>query len=243
MNRLALLVLGSLVAATVWVAAPASAQSTGNDNTAVATNTKDDSSVFKFAFKVSHAAGGTVDAGNAAVAESSCSYCQTVAVAIQVVLVSGTTNTYTPTNLAIAYNQDCNECVTLADAFQFVFGTGPSPAHLTAEGNRRLAEIRQQYEQLRQSGLPPDQLQARISELAQEVYQVYSTDLVPAGPPSQPSQASSGSPNTTSGATPTSTPTTDTSPSTSSPPTTSGTTATTRASTDVTSSPNTTTAG
>jgi len=35
-------------AATFWVAAPASAQGTGNNNTAVAQNTKDDSSVFKF---------------------------------------------------------------------------------------------------------------------------------------------------------------------------------------------------
>jgi putative peptide zinc metalloprotease protein len=235
MKRLALLVLGLMtVAATLGVAAPASAQSSGNDNTAVATNTKDDSFVFKFAFKVSRAAGDTVDAGNAAAAVSSCSYCETVAVAIQVVLVSGTPDTFTPTNVAIAYNQDCYECSTLADAFQFVFGTGPRPAHLTPEGNRRLAEIRQEYEQLRHSGLPLDVLQARIAELAQEVYQVFSTQLVPAG---QPTSASPASPTTTS-VTPTSTVAT-TSPSstpTTSPPTTS-------ASTETTSSPNTTTAG
>src|SRR5438270_2919585 len=183
MKRLALLVLGTMVAATFWVAAPASAQSTGNDNTAVATNTKDDSFVFKFAFKVSRAAGDTVDAGNAAAAVASCNYCETVAVAIQVVLVSGDPSTFTPTNVAIAYNQNCSECVTLADAFQFVFGTGARPAHLTPEGNRRLAEIRQEYEQLRHSGLPPDQLQARIGELAQQVYDVFTNDLVPAGQP------------------------------------------------------------
>lgn len=219
MKRLALLVLGSLVAATVWVAAPASAQSSGNDNTAVATNTKDDSFVFKFAFKVTRAAGDTVDAGNAAAAVASCSYCETVAVAVQVVLVSGTPNTFTPTNVAIAYNQDCYECTTLADAFQFVFGTGPRPVHLTAEGNRKLAEIRLQYEQLRHSGLPLDQLQARIEELAQEVYQVFVTYLVPAGPPSG---ASPDAATTTTAVTPTSSATTapPTTPATTSTPTT-----------------------
>jgi len=240
MKHLALLVLGSMVAATFWVAAPASAQSSGNNNTAVAQNTKDDSSVFKFAFKVSHAAGSTVDPSNAAVAASSCTDCQTVAVAIQVVLVSGTTDTYTPTNVAIAYNQDCTDCVTLADAFQFVFGTGPRPAHLTAEGHKQLAQIRQEYEQLKHSGLPPDQLQARISELAQQVFDVFQNDLVPAGPPSQ---SSSDTATTTTAVTPTSTATTDTTtPSTTPTTTSSGSTPTTAAPTQATSPP-TTTAG
>ncbi|GEM_PF-6761035 len=242
MKRLAPLVLGLMLgAATAMVAAPASAQSTGNDNTAVANNTKDDSFVFKFAFKVSRAAGDTVDPGNAAVASASCSYCETVAVAIQVVLVSGDPSTETPSNVAIAYNQDCTECATLADAFQFVFGTGPRPAHLSAEGNRKLAQIRQQYEQLRHSDLPPDQLQARVAELAQEVYQVFTTYLVPAGPPSTASP-DGGTTTTTSSssASPTST-----SPTSTSPPTTAATnpTPTTAVPTEITSSPNTTTAG
>ena len=228
MKRLALLVLGPMVAATFWVAAPASAQSTGNDNSAVAVNTRDNSFMFQFAFKVSRAGGNTVDASNAAAAVSSCSYCETVAVAIQVVLVTGSPNTFTPTNVAIAYNQDCYECVSLADAFQFVFGTGARPAHLTPEGNRRLAEIRQEYEQLRHSGLPPDQLQARIGELAQQVYDVFTNDLVPAG---SPGGATSAVATTTTGVTPSSSETT-------SPPTTSA-TPTTAASTESTSPPTT----
>src|SRR5437764_700293 len=231
MKRLALLVLGPMVAATFWVAAPASAQSSGNDNSAVAVNTKDDSFVFKFAFKVSRAGGDTVDASNGAAAVSSCNYCETVAVAIQVVLVTGTPNTFTPTNVAIAYNQDCYECVSLADAFQFVFGTGSRPAHLTPEGNRRLAEIRREYERLRHSGLPLDQLQARIEELAHEVYQVFTTELVPAGPP--PPTAS---PGTATTVTPTSSLTTNAPPTTSA---TTETTGTTGSTTPVTASPTT----
>jgi hypothetical protein len=238
MKRLALLVLGSmLVAATLAVAAPASAQSSGNDNTAVATNTKDDSFVFKFAFKVSKAAGDTVDPTNAAAAVSSCNSCETVAVAIQVVLVSGDPSSFTPTNVAIAYNQDCYECATLADAFQFVFGTGSVPVHLTKEGKDQLKEIKRQFKELQKTGgsLPPAELQARVDELAQQVYQVYSTQLVPKG-----KDASTTSPSTTEATSPSSTVATTTPPTTTVSSTTPPTTA---APTEITSSPNTTTAG
>jgi putative peptide zinc metalloprotease protein len=232
MKRLALLVLGPMVAATFWVAAPALAQ-TGNDNTAVATNTKDNSYLFKFAFKVSRTAGDTVDAGNAAAAVASCSYCETVAVAIQVVLVSGDPSTFTPTNVAIAYNQDCYECVTLADAFQFVFGTGSEPAHLTKEGKDQLKAIKREFKDLQKNGgsLTPDELQARVAALAQQVFEVYSTQLVPKGNPSTASAPSTTSPPPSSTV------------GTSSPPTTTASTATTGSTTAVTQSPNTTAAG
>jgi putative peptide zinc metalloprotease protein len=236
MKRLALLVLGSMVAATsLWVAAPASAQSSGNDNTAVANNTKDNSYVFKFAFKVTQAAGDTVDAGNAAAAVSSCSYCETVAVAVQVVLVSGDPSTFTPTNVAIAYNQDCYECTTLADAFQFVFGTGSEPMQLTKEGKDELKAIKQQFKDLQKNGgsLSPDELQARIDDLAQQVYQVYSTQLVPKGSANDSSSLS-----TTTTSSPSSTSTVgSTSPSTTSPSTTAATTETTSTPTTAASAP------
>ena len=186
MRRLAIVALAALVVAGAWGVGPVFAQSTGNDNSAVAVNTKDNSTVFSFAFKVTRAAGDVVDPQNAAAAVASCSYCETVAVAIQVVLVTGDPSTFTPTNVAIAYNQDCFECTTLADAFQFVFGTGGQPVHLTAEGNRELADIRKQFQDLRKSGLPLDQLQAQVELLAGRVYRVFSTQLVI--PPGQAKQ-------------------------------------------------------
>jgi len=173
------------------LASPAVAQSTGNDSSAVAVNNNDGSTVFKLAFKVSRAGGSVVDPTNAAVAVSSCSYCETVAVSLQVVLVTGDPSTFTPTNVALAYNQDCYECATLADAFQFVFGTGGAPVHLSAEGNRQLAVVRQEYQRLRQSGLPLDQLQTQINALAQTVYDVFSTQLVT--PPGQADKQASAS--------------------------------------------------
>ena len=202
MRRLAVVFLAALVAAAAWGVGPVFAQSTGSDNGAVAVNTRDNSFVFQFAFKVTRAGGDVVDAANGAAAVASCSYCETVAVAIQVVLVTGDPSTFTPTNVALAYNQGCNECTTLADAFQFVFGTGGLPAHLTAAGNRQLADIRRQYELLRQSSLPPDELQAKIVALANEVYQVFSTQLVTgpaatAGQQTAPTTSTVPSPSTT----------------------------------------------
>ena len=189
MRRLAVVFLAALVAAAAWGVGPVFAQSTGSDNGAVAVNTRDNSFVFQFAFKVTRAGGDVVDAANGAAAVASCSYCETVAVAIQVVLVTGDPSTFTPTNVALAYNQGCNECTTLADAFQFVFGTGGLPAHLTAAGNR-------------QSSLPPDELQSKIVALANEVYQVFSTQLVTgpaatAGQQTAPTTSTVPSPSTT----------------------------------------------
>lgn len=91
------------------------------DNLAFAVNTKDDSSLVKFAFDVRAVMDGVVDETNAAVAVASCEDCLTVAVAIQVVLIVGDADTVTPENAALAVNYECTSCQTLASAYQFVF--------------------------------------------------------------------------------------------------------------------------
>src|SRR5688572_28922586 len=121
MRALLRLVLVAVVAHAVFLASPALAQS--QDNTAVATNTKDGKSVFKLAFSVKKVT-GDVDATNTAVAYSSCTDCRTVAAAIQVVLVAGPVGSATPENVAIALNYYCTECETLAAAYHFVFADG-----------------------------------------------------------------------------------------------------------------------
>ncbi len=93
-------------------AAPALAQ----DNTAVAVNTKDDSSVFKHAFKISNVMQPVVENQNAAVAYASCSDCRTVAIAIQIVFIAGDADVVSPENVAIAINDGCMACETLAAA-------------------------------------------------------------------------------------------------------------------------------
>ncbi|MDQ3823438.1 MAG: hypothetical protein M3321_09385, partial [Actinomycetota bacterium] len=180
MRRLAVALLTVLLVAGLAATRPADARA--QDNTAIAINTKDGAALFKFAFSVSRVAGDVVDNGNAAVAFASCEDCQTVAIAIQVVLVTGDPEVVTPTNLALAFNVECTLCETLASAYQFVFGTG-GPVHFTAEGNQALAELRREFHELRKEApnLSIAQIQARVAALVDRLRVVLANELVPAG--------------------------------------------------------------
>lgn len=157
---------------------PAAAQ---GDTTSVAINTKDGFEVFRLAFQVRRATQDVVDTGNAAVAYASCTDCQTIALAIQVVLISGyDSSQVSPENLAIAINESCNLCDTLASAYQFVL-TAEGNLRFTAAGNQALAEIRRALLDLRDSGLTGAEIQAKVDALMERLAQVLSTELVPAG--------------------------------------------------------------
>lgn len=159
-------------------AAPAAGQ---GDNTAVAINTRDGSSIFRLAFQVSRVMSDTVDQGNAAVAYSSCEACETIAVAIQVVLIFSDPEVVSPENVAVAINSECSLCVTVAEAYQFVLTTG-GPVHFDAEGNRELAAIRQDVRTLLGSeGLSLEEFQGRLDALMQRLKGVVEEHLVPAG--------------------------------------------------------------
>jgi putative peptide zinc metalloprotease protein len=152
----------------------------GGDNVVVAVNTKDGTFVYRVSLRIQRSHGEVVDDANAAVAVASCNSCQTVAVAIQALLVLGDPSTMTPENLAFASNLECSFCQTLASAYQYVFTTG-GPAHLTAEGNRAVAAMRHELHELRHDGLTIDELQARVDAIASSLREVLLTELVPAG--------------------------------------------------------------
>src|SRR5215210_164304 len=94
--RARLLALLIAAVAALGAASPAMAQGGSGDNAAVAVNTKDGSSVFKLAFDIRRTMSDVVDNGNAAVAYASCEECQTIAIAIQIVLVMGDPEIVTP---------------------------------------------------------------------------------------------------------------------------------------------------
>jgi putative peptide zinc metalloprotease protein len=185
---------GSLLAAALLLgvaAAPAGAQETqqppaqggsGGDNAVVAINTHDGFDLFKLGFKISRATGNVVDASNGAVAFSSCTECQTVAIAYQVVLIFSDPQVVTPENIAIAFNYQCELCESLAYAYQFVLTTG-GPVHFTAEGNRLLAELRRELQALRNADLTLEELVAKLKDIARRLEQIIRTELVSAGPP------------------------------------------------------------
>ena len=186
-----LLLVAAVGAAAVLAAArpDAALAQAGGDTTAVAVNTKDGSSVFKLAFAIKRVGSDVVDNTNAAVAFASCESCKTVAISIQVVLVTGDPSVATPTNLAIAINYECTLCETLASAYQWVLSTD-GPVHFSAEGNREVARIRHELRELAKSNLPVEELQARVEQLMRELAQVLERELVAAGKPPAAQQPS-----------------------------------------------------
>lgn len=162
------------------VGSAASAQDAGGDTSAVAVNTKDGSTLFRFAFSIKQIMGEVVDQSNAAVAYANCEECTTVAISVQVLLVSGSPDEVTPTNLAVALNEDCTECQTLAAAYQFVFGNGEE-LRFTAEGRRRIADIRRRFQALRNAGLSVEEIQEQADALAGELRDVLRTEITTRG--------------------------------------------------------------
>ncbi len=177
-------ILAALAALVVGLpAGTVPALAADGDTAAVAVNTKDGSSLFRFAFSVRRILGNVVDQSNTAVAYASCTECRTVAISVQVLLVSGSPDTVTPTNLALALNDGCTECETLASAYQFVFGTGDD-LRFTAAGRRQIAEIRRRFQELRKQGdsLSLEEIQTRADALAGELREVLASEVTPRGP-------------------------------------------------------------
>jgi putative peptide zinc metalloprotease protein len=206
------LVLLLLALAAVFGPGQALADSgSGGANSAIAINTKDNSSLFDFAFAIRHVLGDTVDQQNGAVAYASCNSCQTTAIAIEIVLVEGNPTTVSPTNVAIAENVSCTLCDTFATAYQFVIGTN-GPVHFNVDGLRELHAIRQEIESWGKQGLTNDQIRALLPDVIDRLKAVLANDLVADGQ-AQPHQNDESSQTQTEGqpnAPPTSTATTET---------------------------------
>jgi putative peptide zinc metalloprotease protein len=172
----------------------------GGANSAIAINTKDNSSLFDLAFAIRHVMGDTVDQQNAAVAYASCNSCQTTAIAIEIVLVEGSPTTVSPTNVALSENVSCTLCDTFATAYQFVIGTN-GPVHFSEDGLRELHAIRQEIESWGKQGLSNEQIQALLPEVIDRLKTVLATQLVPDGN-AQPHQNDESSQSTTTNAQP-----------------------------------------
>ena len=193
------------------VGAPGAAYA--GDNAAIAVNTKDGTTVFKVAFAIRHVMGDVVDQTNGAVAYSSCTDCAAVAIAFEIVLVEGSPSTVTPTNVAIAINENCQTCVAVAEAYQFVLGTG-GLVHFDNEGNKILAEIRKQLHSLKKQDLTIDQLQAMLDDIAARIADVLANHLVPVPGKKTGQQETTTSATTTTPETTTTEPTTTSTPET-----------------------------
>jgi putative peptide zinc metalloprotease protein len=153
------------------------------DNAAVAINTKDGSSVFRFAFDIHQTMNEVIDETNIAVAYASCEGCETVAIAIQIVLVSSQPDSIVPENVAISINEECISCETMASAYQFVIGEG-GPIQLDKEGRKQIKEIRKAFydlaKEVEKGDLTIPEIAARVTSLVDQIKAVLRDHVVPA---------------------------------------------------------------
>jgi hypothetical protein len=172
------------------------------DNVAAAVNTTDGKTVYAISLKIVQTDADTIDATNAAVAVSSCADCQTVAIALEAVLVIGEPTTYEPTNIALAINSGCTNCQTLATAYQQIV-QNDTRVRITGAGRQEIAAVRAGLQQLRTSGLDILAVQAKVDEYAARLLSVLRNEVVPIGRPvastTTTAVASSASTTTTAG--------------------------------------------
>ena len=138
MNRGARALLSCLVATAVLLAPTAAGA--GDENVVTATNEIDGAAVAEAGVQFRVAPNGVIDEENLAYAVASCIDCQTLAVALQLLLVPRDFHNLTPHNEAVAGNVLCESCLTFAAAKQVFVVTG-GPAALTGTGHNRLRAL------------------------------------------------------------------------------------------------------
>jgi putative peptide zinc metalloprotease protein len=177
-RALALLLAVAAAALGALAPAPADAQTqTGNDTSAVAVNTTDGATVFELAFDIRKVTSEVVDQTNTAIAYSSCKECRTVAISIQILLVQGSPTTVTPQNVAVAVNDQCTLCDSLALAYQFAVGGGAEPVTLTPRGWFQLFKIKRELNRLPVQQLTDAEITTRVNALMDQVGTILDTEL------------------------------------------------------------------
>ncbi|MEY2417777.1 MAG: putative peptide zinc metalloprotease protein [Actinomycetota bacterium] len=169
-----------LLALAVGIGGAPSARADEKTNEATAINTQDGSSVFRFALSVRDVANGVVDQTNTATAEASCVDCTTIAIAFQVIFVSGDDPNYVaPENRATAVNVQCSECLTYAKATQIVVDM--NGMELSDRGKRRLKDLEKRMHEVERNAnsMTDAQLLAEAQYAQNELLDIFNTELVP----------------------------------------------------------------
>jgi hypothetical protein len=146
------------------------------DNVAIAQIATDAGHDFDFSWEIRRQRGGTVDHLNSAQAYSQCVECGATAIAFQIVLASAS-NDVTPRNEAIAVNNECTTCVTVAEARQFV-RVYPRPVRITVAGRAVLDDVRVQLDALATQNLDAAALHTAVEAQEARVRQVLADEVV-----------------------------------------------------------------
>ena len=160
---------------TVCLAAPAAAG--GPNHVVTASPASDGQQIHHSGVQAAVTAADSIDSANIARATPhDCTGCEGIAVAFQAVIAKGDPSTVSPTNAAAAVNSNCTSCGAFAFAYQYVV-TADGPAHLSPDARAQVADIRAQASDAVDSGLPYDQLDARLTDLATQFHDAVVSDL------------------------------------------------------------------
>jgi len=146
------------------------------DNVALAQIATDAGHAFDFSWEIRKQRGGIVDHLNSAQAYSQCVECGASAVAFQIVLATDS-NTVIPRNEAIAINYGCTDCVTVAEARQFV-RVYDRAVRITGAGRAVLDNVRTQLDALATQNLDALALHTAVEAQEARVNQVLAEDVV-----------------------------------------------------------------
>jgi hypothetical protein len=170
--------VAAAAAITLTLVPASTASAATRNNAAVAFTNAHHNIDIDVSFRVTHDKGPVVNANNLAFATGSdCTGCRTIAVAIQIDLVSGVVTNVNAQNFSTAKNVDCVECETLAFANQFVVAPGGEDVELTQQGGAELVAIRSQLMGDVGSGEPIPELQADLDALMSEINTVLGTEV------------------------------------------------------------------
>jgi hypothetical protein len=98
---------------------------------------------------------------NLAMAYSQCAHCQTYAVALQINLISTSSNNVQPQNAATAANVQCDGCLTISRAIQYNISVD-DPTNVPPEVNRLVAQMKAELAQVKASSSTVSEADARF---------------------------------------------------------------------------------
>lgn len=160
------------------------------DNQALAVNTTNGSTLYDVAFALVWADGSSVTNSNQAYAFASCRGCKTVAVAFQVVLITGDAHVAIPQNVSGAVNYSCVQCVTYALAQQLVLTLPGDPSPATKQ---RLDALWQQITAFASTidTLPLDEIRSRLLGYQSQIQALVAAESAPATSSATPTPSTS----------------------------------------------------
>ena len=150
---------------------PAAGSALSWQNRAEVDNQRDRKNRYQVAFRVENGRGDQLTASNLAVAHADCTGCRTVALAVQIGILTSSMPSVSADNTSIAVNETCEACVTFAAAQQFLLVTD-RPLQITRAGQARLAAIRTQLRRLAASRATAAQVQQGLAVLEGQVFEV-----------------------------------------------------------------------